>query len=109
MNCKEGDLAIVVNSAEIFNIGKVVEVLRPAIFGEEFSDITGELIIRTSRGDSAWVVRCESGIWWSAIDGPEIGEFVERAIGDERLRPLRNDHGADETLSWCDLPSEVKA
>ena len=33
----------------------------------------------------------------------------KRLFDDDCLRPIRDEPGADETLTWCDVPSEVTA
>jgi hypothetical protein len=73
MNCKPGDLAIVVKAEADLNwLGRVVEVVRP-----NFAD--------------SWIT-----------DPLPVG-FT--CIADEALRPIRDQPGADETLSWIPVPT----
>jgi len=84
MNCKPGDLAVVVRGQ---NAGVLVDVVEPhALF----------------RG--AWRVRVHS---YAIGDfGPvEKGEFT--GCMDSKLRPIRDpgEDARDETLSWLPVPS----
>lgn len=87
MNCKPGDLAVVVRSVS-GNLGKVVRV-RVMINDVEFID-----------GSK---LRC-----WT-FEGPtmfgSLGRLVT-VIPDECLRPLRDNPGQDETLTWAGLPNK---
>lgn len=92
MNCKQGDLAIIVKSYAD-NEGKIVrceEFLGNRLFGAP--DGTAELII-------AWRTSPELPDW-----GGDLGDV----IGDDQLKPIRDpgDDAVDETLLW--LPSPTK-
>ena len=89
MNCKEGDLAIVVKS-HCNSEGLIVTCLRRATGGEL---------------DAAGFYYTEA--WVTDRFGPVVGGGVSNYWTDASLRPIRNDPGADETLSWCDVPSEA--
>lgn len=98
LNCKPGDLAVVVssrNSPE--NIGRIVEVIRPAVNGERISGFNITLI----DGVPAWIVRSVgSKLHWLGISafGVERVQMVEiRPYADKCLRPIRKpgDHEAD--------------
>ena len=89
MNCKEGDLAVVVDAAydQLEFIGCFCRVLKSEIGIYSgvpvwsFTDATGPLKRRE----------------WSKIR-------------DMYLRPIRDQPGTDETLDWCPVPNEkVKA
>lgn len=83
MNCKPGDLAVYVGSCRQ-SYGMIVRVLRPYPWPEP-----------------AWYV-----------DPPlvkvESGGF-EGAARDCALRPIRDQPGEDETLTWAGKPQEVTA
>lgn len=80
LNCKPGDLAIVVRcDTNPEMMGKIVTCIRPV----EHFHIPG------------WVIE------------PEY--FGCSGITDPCLRPIRNDPGPDESLSWCDVPKVVVA
>ena len=93
MNCKPGDLAIVVRARVPANLGRIIRVIvfnpnarfvnRPGVFGGW--EYEGEELIPSEPG-----YRC-------------------RAVRDECLRPLRNQDGADETLQWAGKPEGVTA
>lgn len=85
MNCKPGDLAVIVGSKshQMCN-GMVVLVVRPA-------------------GERAWLV-----------SGHMIEEYSRRRglrpiLNDEKLRPIRDNGKEDETLQWAGKPNEVTA
>lgn len=81
MNCKPGDLCITVRAIRPENLGTLVVVV--------------EVDIQASRvfGSTAWIV-----------DGPGIGDLAL----DDWLRPIRDNDGEDETLTWAGKPSDIK-
>lgn len=86
MNCKPGDLAVVVNASEVpANAGKIVRVthINPlvlALFGKLFWEFEGELL---------------------ADDGSPCD-----LVDDTVLRPIRDNDGEDETLTWAGKPKK---
>ena len=97
MNCKPGDLALIVRS-KAGNEGRLVECLE--LVGVVY-DRFGML---ACNGLVCWRVRALDGrpIKW---DGGYVGEFV----ADARMRPIRDNDGEDETLSWAGNPQHVEA
>ena len=89
MNCKEGDLAVVVRSWAK-NEGKIVTCIRLTPYQEH--DLK----------DPGFVWEVDAIL--RGADG-----LGSNFIHDDQLRPLRNNPGADETLSWKDVPQEVTA
>lgn len=87
MNCKPGDLAVIVRSHDRRNVGKLVRVLRTY-----------------PRAEASWWISSDSvlhGIYSDWPVGAEVGMF------DSHLRPIR-DPGADaqdETLQWLPVPT----
>ena len=82
MNCKQGDLAVIVKAPlpdEQHCIGKVIKC--------------AELI--KVNGFPCWI--------------PETKLHGFRSVADYCLKPLRDSDGQDETLNWKDVPSEVTA
>lgn len=80
LNCRKGDLAVVVNAAYAKElIGSIVTCAR---FNDSF-------------GWPGWEISPVLGRYW--------------LCHDRNLRPLRNQPGQDETLTWADVPSEVTA
>jgi hypothetical protein len=80
MNCKPGDLAVLIKSEfKPHNIGSVVKILRKA---ESFN------------GYFCWETSpvFDGGTW----------------VLDKNLRPIRDQDGQDETLTWAGLPNEKK-
>jgi len=89
MNCKQGDLAIVVRS-DAGNAGKIVTCIRLL---NGFRHIAPDGSV-------------SNDIW--QIDRPLIGwgGEVSCEISDMQLRPLRDpgDDATDETLTWLPVP-----
>lgn len=100
LRCKVGDLCVIVSDDFQENIGKfvtVVERANPA----DFFDYDGE----------EWICKPVSPIRaWADGEMPKTNFSIEdAAMKDSDLRPIRDQPGADETLSWKDVPQEVKA
>ena len=100
MNCKQGDLAIVVK-ADSLNFGRLVRILRPWINGEE---------PRWSESEFLWFVE-SVGAPLIVPDGFHKGLRTKRPFADSSLRPIRDpgDAAEDETLSWLPAPSKEAA
>ncbi|AXF52864.1 MAG: hypothetical protein [Bacteriophage sp.] len=79
LNCKPGDLAIHINACNPENIGAIVHVIEYAGFNNGSHE------------------------WWTEGNGP--GDIS----CDEHLRPIRDQDGEDETLTWAGKPEEVTA
>jgi hypothetical protein len=96
MNCKKGDLAVVVRSSH-GNEGKVVRCVQfiPA-FRRIFAD-----------GSSQTTAGWEIDPRLASFDGPDACW----AAPDECLRPIRDpgDDATDETLTWLPVPTKVTA
>lgn len=87
MNCKPNELAIIVYAEKIIQhtIGKIVEL----------GDHT---IHHPSNGQPCWVLKKPF------LDGN--GECI--AIADTSLRPIRDNDGEDESLTWAGKPNAEK-
>jgi hypothetical protein len=89
MNCKPGDLAVVVLCRDDASlIGRIVTCLRR----EDFQGVPAwriEPALTTVR-KGAWLVE---GSWFE----------------DRCLRPIRDNPGKDETLDWCPVPTKETA
>lgn len=86
MNCKPGDLAVVVRSAtNPENIGRIVRCV----------DMTRRRLAGSWEECECWIVE------------PDI--TVYGAIADRCLRPIRPTDGEDETLTWAGKPEQVTA
>lgn len=101
LNCRPGDLSVIVSCPNSPSaVGRFVTVIRPSVDGER---ISGFFVFKGIGGGPGWIVAASSPIEW-------CGDFVmERAIFDNLLKPIRNEPGDDESLSWCDVPSGVTA
>lgn len=88
MNCKEGDLAIVIRS-KCGNEGKIVRCVK--YMGERrYVSIN----LKVSEPRQTWY-----------IEPPLIGVFgkLGNTFPDSDLKPIRDNEGEDETLSWHSL------
>lgn len=85
MNCKPGDLAVIVNTIPRFSrfIGRIVVVV----------ELNNSL---PSHFEPQW-----------DTDLKENGHTV--VVADRHLRPIRDNPGQDETLTWRDVPTKETA
>jgi hypothetical protein len=93
MNCKQGDLAFIVRATNPENIGKIVEVVRPYVVGDEFFPIEGRPAWRLHedafKGAFVWVIRSHGApLAWTAAGTKEVSLFKERPFADDCLRPI---------------------
>jgi len=93
MNCKQGDLAVMVKSYA-GNQGKIVQCIRLA---------TKEEI------DDAWFLTKDGPIWIIDRLIPTIKKGLQRLAIDAQLRPIRPSEGQDETLTWAPVPKKERA
>ena len=93
MNCKPGDLAVVVESV-VGNEGKIGTCLRLATEAEKV--INGY----AWSSNPMWVMDRK----FHSTDGLD-----DNFMFDSHLRPLRDNPGTDETLTWAPVPSKVAA
>lgn len=100
MNCRHGDLAVVVRDSEPRNIGIVCEVI-------ERSEIYQTYML----ADVYWFVRSLGREFIAKYAEPWSGSFhqltssVEADVPDVFLRPIRDQPGADEALAWESVPA----
>lgn len=90
MNCKQGDLAIVVQSLA-GNEGKIVRCL-------EF--------VGTGRCDAGTILvapngRAHADLWRTDATIHTDTGSTTRLMSDSLLRPIRDNDGTDETLTWA--------
>lgn len=90
LNCKPGDLAVIVRST-CGNEGKIVRCIELHPAGTDNSPIF------------------KGPIW--EIDAPIPSTWGDQTpyCPDSQLRPLRDNQGADETLTWLDVPTKETA
>lgn len=96
MNCKQGDLAVVVGGEN--NCGAIVQCLRLAS-AEDFKRFG------LSMRRECWVTDRQNLITkrWEGVN------ILAPLAPDEFLRPLRDNEGDDESLSWAGKPEQVAA
>jgi hypothetical protein len=94
MNCKQGDLAVIVRS-DAGNAGKIVRCLR-LVGNQLWVDLYGR--------------RVSCATW--EVDRELVGWGGDRfnLISDDQLRPLRDpgEDAKDETLQWKEVPTKQK-
>jgi len=104
LNCKAGDLAVVVSPNHKENIGKLVTVLEPIGIlpegGVQFIGPDGRLKIAASPGF----------YWWVEAQGQLLnnnGLTKRLHTLDASIRPIRDpgDDAQDETLLWKPVPA----
>jgi hypothetical protein len=88
MNCKPGDLAVVIriqghDPADRLFIGRVLTVIAPSPIWAD-----------------SWLTEPQL---WGVLDGVPIH------WADTSLRPIRDNDGTDETLTWAGKPEGVTA
>lgn len=86
--CKPGDLAIIV--AQHFtpeNIGRIVEIVRPAVDGEIFYSVDGGRPIEFIGVKLSWVVRSTTPMQWRGL-ARHNGFFLEQPIAASHLVPV---------------------
>lgn len=91
MNCKEGDLCVIVrvpHRAYSGALGRFVVAERLTI----------------KDGTPVWVLSEPF-----KFSHPWFGVCTVTGVDDADMRPIRGQEGQDETLSWCDVPDEVTA
>lgn len=94
MNCKPGDLAVIVNDphCDQADLGRIVEVVAPD--PQDFDE---------------WECRPVGGPPLAYAREGEESRAGCVSIPDEWLRPIRDQDGEDETLTWAGKPQEVTA
>lgn len=91
MNCKQGDLAIVVRSVLGSSLGLVLRCTRLA-------PASG---LRNLDGSFEY-----GPVWETDNYGPALCGNTHNLWLDADLRPLRDEPGEDETLQWAGLPQD---
>jgi hypothetical protein len=82
MNCKPGDLAIIINATRCpENIGRIVTVLRHRMGDWDYSDFMPEA--------GQWIVRSNGGALASKNDAGDMFYDMEGPYRDAYLRPIR--------------------
>lgn len=96
MNCKKGDIAVVINGNR--SAGRVVKV------GDLIPK--GTIVPTTTEG---WFEVAIDDMW-CLVEGtvfrnhPEFGIVETEYSEDKNLRPIRDQPGEDETLTWAPVP-----
>lgn len=93
MNCKQGDIAVFVRS-RAGNEGRIVQCVRPAFPDER---------------NAAHMNDPNRFCWLIDQRVPSFLGFLVNVTYDDLMRPIRDQPGEDETLTWQPVPSEVTA
>lgn len=105
MNCKPGDLAVIVHPR---HYGKLVTVLYAAPHGR-FTMPDGWTHADVSDRGPSWVIESNGSPFEARLrDGTER-MTVYAVVGDRWLRPIRPEEGEDESLTWAGKPEQVSA
>jgi hypothetical protein len=98
MNCKPGDLAIVVRSRTASNLGKIVHVLKPY-------ENRDSHIISLSGDCAVWLCRTTgSPLRWAGVFGIEVERSETGPIPDGCLHPLRPGEELIPAVRQSDAP-----
>lgn len=113
MNCKKGDLAIVVRARGMPEcLGRLVNVLRQPPYNRNFNLPDGFPHMKVTSLDS-WIIEFigEPVLAEHFIMGVSQGKrsTFYGCCGDSALRPIRDGEGDDETLAWAKKPEKVTA
>jgi hypothetical protein len=104
MNCKPGDLAIITGTNRTpETIGRIVEVIRPAVWGEIFTATSGKLF-RVEPTRFSWVVKSSSPLPWRMSTG-ELYSFEVAVTGDCHLTPISGVPVTDEVTDDIKEPA----
>lgn len=114
MNCKPGDMAVIIDSDQYSNPdtgGVLCDVLHmpsPHIGRVTLPDGT---VTTTTSDRPKWVIRTHRPILVSLFNGGGLTSVTYAICPDSKLRPIRPqaDDGQDETLQWRDGPTGVVA
>lgn len=112
LNCKEGDLAVIVRSEFPENVGKVVEVI--CRFEHEHLDRSRWYWHVRTAGQDLWAARLKRPtlrlfgltLWVGGWHADTVERTQHMSCLDERLRPLRDEPGEDEILRLAGTPQE---
>lgn len=97
MNCKPGDLAVVIRASLAENIGRLCRVQKRC------ADIDGQAIWLVDFGKP---IRCARIRDRAYVPGSEELR-AQTGCPDSWLRPIRDNDGEDQTLQWAGLPARV--
>lgn len=92
MNCRKGDLAIVVKS-DAGNEGRIVRCIRLMTRAEKQA-------LSYFRDEPMWITDTNMVSTWGTYD---------TTMWDSYMRPIRDNPGEDETLTWAGKPEKVQA
>lgn len=105
LNCKPGDLAAVVVSPSGKNLGKIVRCLEFIPSGTKYKRRVGDLGEGTVNiADDSWHVDIPI---WRRLTARNYS-YQEPICCDATLRPIRDQPGEDETLTWAGKPETLK-
>lgn len=92
MNCKQGDLAVIIRAVMAENIGRFVTVGQAAYFNAELGHIWRVTPQHPMRGVN----------FYSLMPVAKVDQCP-----DAWLCPIRPNDGEDETLTWAGKPTET--
>jgi hypothetical protein len=102
MNCEPGDLALWKRRGVLVKVGKRY------VSADSFTDITGRAFNFETPDSPAFVVNVLGGPQESRSIGQANGRLFRcLPVYDRGLIPIRDQPGADETLTWKPVPQPV--
>lgn len=105
LNCEVGDLAVIVSDHKQHpgTAGLLCDVLYQSPHGD--FDLPDGVPTRSTCSGPAWVIKLHRPVqvlWRDGVMRPAS----YASCPDAKLRPIRDQPGEDESLSWADVPTK---
>ena len=91
MNCKPGDLAVIVSTTDPRNRNRIVEILNSST---------------TVKGYFCWLVRCPTPLHASRLDGTGRFQMSELFVPDAWMRPINRPPDGSDAPEHAPLEAE---
>jgi len=101
LNCRPNDLALIVRGK--FIVGRVVRCIRIAHHDEIRAHLVKSPGTGSPRPGVYWLIDQPIPWFWGPVDDRRHFAALPFVL-DANLKPLRDDPGQDETLTWKSLP-----
>ena len=108
MNCKQGDLAVVVNARAAENNGRIVKVLELAAPGDWVAPSGHSYVVES---EPTWLVKSCDGDPFASVtlSGRRVPGDPIQPFRDCALRPIRPPAQGDQVTSLVGKPEKVTA
>lgn len=102
MNCKPGDLAIIIRDIEGWDHERYPGV---TFLAKTAGRIVTVASLDVGAEDPSWLLEKPFDTLVTANGVTRVGAIL--AVGDDEVRPIRDQPGEDETLTWAGLPNKA--